>query len=159
AGAALGKPFADPVAVKARGVIGPSGVDTFTAATLEFPRGIVAQIACGTTCQMPIEALAFGTKGMLSVPNPWLPSSPARTALKPLSKETRWPTEKILLWESNRSDPTEISISSDRDLYSYEADTVDSHIADRQAPEVSWEDSLGNMRLVDSWLAELGAGS
>jgi len=155
AGAAIGKPFANPVAVKACGILGPGGVDTFTAATLEFTGGIIAQIACGTTCEMPIEALVFGTKGRLSVPNPWLPSSPARTALKPLSPGTRWPTEKILIWESNRSEPTEIPVSADRDLYSYEADTVDRHIADRQAPEMSWEDSLGNMRLLEVWLGEI----
>lgn len=155
AGAAIGKPFADPIRVKACGVLGQSGVDTFTAATLEFPRGIIAQIACGTTCQMPIEALVFGTKGRLSVPNPWLPSSPARTAVKPLPQETRWPSEKILVWESNRSEPTEIPVSADRDLYGYEADTVDRHIGDRQAPEMSWEDSMGNMRLLDSWLSEI----
>jgi predicted dehydrogenase len=155
AGAAVGKPFADPVGVRAHGVIGPSGVDTFTAATVEFPGGIIAQLACGTTCQMPIETLVFGTRGRLSVANPWLPSSPARAALKPLAKDTRWPSERILVWRSDTSEPTEVTVSADRDLYSYEADTVDRHLGDRQAPEMSWEDSMGNMRLLESWRAEI----
>ncbi|HVO37490.1 MAG TPA: Gfo/Idh/MocA family oxidoreductase [Spirochaetia bacterium] len=158
AGAALGAPFADPIRVKANGVIGPSGVDTFSAATVEFPRGIIAQLACGVSCDMPIETIVFGTKGSLSVPNPWLPSSPARTALKPLPRSTRWPAEKILHRTPGRDTPREIVVKADRDLYSYEADMVDAHIAQRQAPAVSWDDSLGNMRLLDAWLGEIRPG-
>jgi predicted dehydrogenase len=156
AGAAVGKPFADPIRVRACGRIGPSGVDTYAAATAEFPRGIIAEIACGIGCQIPIEVTVYGTKGRLSVPNPWLPSSPARTALKPLPMDTRWPSEKIVLQSSGKPEPTDIVVTADRDLYAYEADTVDRHIADRQAPAMSWEDSLGNMSLLDRWRKEIG---
>ena len=158
AGAAAGKPFAEPVRVKACGVIGRSGVDTFTAAVVEFPPGIVAELVCGISCQIPNEATVFGTAGRLSMPNPWLPSSPARTALKPLPLDTLWPSEKILLWTSDRPEPAEIDITADRDLYSYEADMVDRHIADRQAPAMSWDDSMGNMRLLDTWRNEIDPG-
>ena len=157
AGAAAGKPFAEPVRVKACGVIGRSGVDTYTAAVAEFPRGIIAELVCGISCEVPAETTVLGTAGRLSVPNPWLPSSPARTALKPLPLDTPWPSEKILLWTPARPDPTEIEIAADRDLYSYEADTVDRHIADRQAPAMSWDDSMGNIRLLDAWRKEVGA--
>jgi predicted dehydrogenase len=157
AGAAVGKPFADPVRVRACGIIGPSGVDTYAAATVEFPQGIIAQLVCGIGCQMPIEVIVYGTKGRLIVPNPWLPSSPVRKALKPLPLDTRWPSEKIiLLSEAMPEQPEEFVVTADRDLYSYEADTVDRHIADRQAPVMSWEDSMGNMRLLDSWRREIG---
>jgi hypothetical protein len=47
-------------------------------------------------------------------------------------------------------------VTADRDLYSYEADQVDRHIADRQASAMSWEDSMGNMRLLDRWRDEIG---
>ena len=157
AGAATGTPFAEPLRLKAGGVIGRSGVDTHTAAVAEFPRGIIAELVCGITCEVPIETTVFGTTGRLSLPNPWLPSSPVRNALKPLPMDTPWPAEKILQWQSGRAAPTEIAITADRDLYSYEADTVDRHIAERQAPEMSWEDTMGNMRLLDAWRAEIGA--
>ena len=156
AGAAIGAPFADPVRIKANGVIGPSGVDTYTAATVEFPRGIIAELVCGVECEIPIEVTVYGSTGRLSLPNPWLPSSPARTALKPLPMDTRWPSEKIILFSSDRAEPKEIVVTADRDLYSYEADTVALHIADRQAPAMSWEDSMGNMRLLDAWRGEIG---
>jgi predicted dehydrogenase len=155
AGAAIGKPFAEPIRLRACGIIGPSGVDTCTAATVEFPHGIIAELVSGIACEMPIEVTVYGTKGRLSVPNPWLPSSPVRTALKALPMDTRWPSEKITLLTSVRPEPTEIVVTADRDLYSYEADTVDRHTADRQAPAMSWEDSMGNMRLLDRWREEI----
>jgi predicted dehydrogenase len=157
AGAAAGKPFAEPVRLKACGVIGRSGVDAYTVAVAEFPRGIIAELVSGVSCEVPAETTVFGTAGRLSVPNPWLPSSPARTALKPLPMDTPWPSEKILLWTPARPDPTEIVVTADRDLYAYEADMVDRHIADRQAPAMSWDDSMGNIRLLDAWRKEVGA--
>ena len=33
----------------------------------------------------------------------------------------------------------------DRDLFTYEADMVATNIADRQAPAMTWDDSLGNI--------------
>jgi predicted dehydrogenase len=156
AGAAIGRPFADPVRIRASGVLGPSGVDTYTAATAEFPRGIIAELVCGVECELPIEVIVYGTTGRLFLPNPWLPTSPVRRALKPLPMDTRWPSEKIILLASGQAEPKEIVVTADRDLYSYEADTVDRHIPDRQAPAMSWEDSMGNMRLLDAWRGEIG---
>jgi len=136
-------------------VIGPGGVDTYTAAAVEFPNGIIAELVCGIGCQMPIEVTVTGTKGRLALPNPWLPTSPVRTALKPLPMDTKWPSEKILLYSHDTPEPRQIVVTADRDLYSYEADTVDLFIGDRQAPAMSWEDSLGNMRLLDRWRDEI----
>jgi predicted dehydrogenase len=130
-------------------------VDIYTAATVEFPGGIIAELACGVACQMPVEVTVTGSKGRLSVLSPWLPTSPVRRALKPLPMDTPWPSEKIVLQSVERPEPTEIVVTADRDLYSYEADTVDRHIADRQAPAMSWEDSMGNMRLLDRWRDEI----
>jgi len=156
AGAAAGRPFADPVRVRACGVIGSTGVDTFTAATAEFPGGIIAELVCGSTCQLPIEVSVTGTTGRLSLPNPWLPSTPVRNALKPLPMDTAWPSEKILLQPHDTKEVSEIVVTADRDLYAYEADTVDRHTLDRMAPAMSWEDSMGNMRLLDKWREEIG---
>jgi predicted dehydrogenase len=156
AGAAAGRPFAEPVRLKACAAFAETGADAFTVAAAEFPGGIIAELVCGIACQVPAEAMVYGTRGILGVPNPWLPSSPARTAVKPLPRDTRWPDARLLRWTSGRDSPEEIIVEADRDLYSYEADTVDRHIADRQAPEMSWEDSLGNMRMLDRWREEIG---
>jgi hypothetical protein len=73
-----------------------------------------------------------------------------------LPEGTHWPSEKIVLWTHARDESREIIITADRDLYAYEADTVDRCITDRQAPAINWEDSLGNMRLLDRWREEIG---
>ena len=50
-----------------------------------------------------------------------------------------------------------MTVEADRDLFTYEADTVATHIADRQAPAMSWGDTLGNMQqLLDAWREEVG---
>ncbi len=156
AGAADGKPFADPLHLKACGVLGESGVDSHTAATVEFPGGVLAQLACSLSGQLPVEVIAFGTEGWLSLPNPWLPSSPARKAPRPLPRDTLWPSERLLLGSYGGSEPKEIPVTSDRDLYTYEADEVAAHIKERQSPAMGWEDSLSNMRLLDQWRREIG---
>lgn len=156
AGAGLGKPFVDPIQVKGCGVLGPTGVDHYAAATLEFENGIVGEIITGVGCQMPTEAAVYGERGSLVVTNPWLPASPCRTATQPLPLDTKFPPVTIKLQRYERSGPEEIVVEPDRDLFTYEADMVAADIADRQAPAMTWADSLGNMDLLDRWRREIG---
>ncbi len=157
AGAAAGRPFLEPTQVKALGKVSPSGVDLYTAATLQFENDIVAEIICGVACQMPVEVSVYGEEGMISVPNPWLPSTPARSAKKALPLDTPFPSTMIELTPRGSQTAQQIVIEPDRDLFTYEADMVAAHIADRQAPAMSWDDTLGNMRLLDRWREEIGA--
>ncbi len=156
AGAGLGKPFADPTQVKGCGVLGPTGVDHYAAATLEFENGILGEIITGVACRMPTEAAVYGEEGSLVVTNPWLPSSPCRTATRPLPLDTQFPPVTITLQRYASPQPEQIVIQPDRDLFTYEADMVAAHIADRQAPAMTWGDTLGNMDLLDRWRREIG---
>lgn len=156
AGAAIGQPFADPIDVKGCGLLGPTGVDHYAAATLKFDSGIVAEIITGVACRMPPEVAIYGETGSLLVPNPWLPSSPCRAAKAPLPLDTRFPTVSITHQSYRDSKSDGIVVTPDRDLFTYEADMVAAHIADRQAPAMSWDDSLGNMRLLDRWRQAIG---
>jgi aryl-alcohol dehydrogenase-like predicted oxidoreductase len=47
-------------------------------------------------------------------------------------------------------------VDAPKDLYSYEADTVAANIERRQAEAMRWDDTLGNMALLDRWRAEVG---
>jgi predicted dehydrogenase len=156
AGAAVGQPFANPVQVKGCGLLGPTGVDHYAAATLQFESGIVGEIITGVGCRLPTEVSVYGETGSLTVTNPWLPSSPCRTAKGPLPLDTAFPPVTFALQSYRDTAPQEIVIQPDRDLFTYEADMVAAHIADRQAPAMSWDDTLGNMRLLDRWRAEIG---
>jgi hypothetical protein len=88
--------------------------------------------------------------------NPWLPSSPCRSAREPLPPDTVFLPSTIHVWPNGASEPQEILVDVDRDLFTYEADTVAENLARRQAPAMSWDDTLGNIKLMDQWRAEIG---
>jgi predicted dehydrogenase len=154
AGAASGQPFLDPIAVKAAGTVGETGVDLVGAATLRFENDVIAQISTAITCNIPSEIVIFGTAGTLTVPQPWLPSTLCRRATSPLPLDTAFPSSEILLQRHGQTET--IIVAADRDLFTYEADMVAAHIADRQAPAMNWADSAGNMALLDEWRAQVG---
>jgi len=154
AGAASGELFLNPVGVKGFAKVGPTGVDHYAAATLQFENDIIAEIITGICVQIPSEVSIYGTDGKLSVPNPWLPSSPCRNAREPLPLDTVFPPTSIHLLHNGAPEPEEIIIEVDRDLFTYEADTVAENIVHRQSPTMSWQDTLGNMRLLDQWRRE-----
>ena len=157
AGAALGRPFAEPLAVKAAGKVSATGVDLYTAATLQFEQDIIAEIIGGVAVAMPVETTIYGDDGIISVLNPWLPSSPVRGAKQPLPLDTSFPPTTIEVKPRGSQETQQIVVEADRDLFTYEADMVANHIAQRQAPAMSWDDTLGNMRLLDQWQQEIGA--
>lgn len=142
AGAASGMPFLEPARVAAVGTIGPvSHVDEFSVASLEFPNGVLAQLAAGVNLDLEKIVRITGSEGTLVIPNPWS-----------ITREAGF--SKIILFREGV--PQEIVIESDRNLYAIEADTVAEFIGKRQAPAMSWEDSLGNMQTLDRWRAAIG---
>ncbi len=154
AGAVSGQSFLDPIEVKASGIIGETGVDYIAAATLRFDNGVMGQISTAITCNIPGEIVVFGSAGVLTIPQPWLPSSPCRSAQEALGLDTKFPPSEILLERQGQIET--IVVAADRDLFTYEADMVAEHIAARQAPAMNWADSQGNIQLLDEWRAQVG---
>jgi predicted dehydrogenase len=144
AGAASGKEFEEPTAVKAVGIIGAeSRVDEFALASLEFPNEILAEISTGVRINLDNNVRIIGTHGSIVIPEPWQPSR-------------RGGFSKIILFKEGI--PEEILIESPQRLYTLEADHVARLITEgqRQSPAMSWEDTLGNMRTLDAWRASIG---
>ena len=156
AGAAAGEPFLEPHLVQGCARLGPTGVDHWAAATLQFDNGIVAELVCGVDCQVPSQLAVYGSDGILEVPEPWTPCSPCRHATEPLPADTTFPPGRVLLTRPGDSEPEVVAVEVDRDLFTYEADTVAAHLEARQAPAMSWLDTIGNMKLLDRWRAEAG---
>ena len=156
AGAAAGEPFREPHVVKGCAQLGPAGTDHYAAATLQFDGGIIAELITGVDCAVPSQLAVYGSEGMLEVPEPWVPCSPCRRAREPLPLDTTFPPGRILLTRRGESEPEAIEVAVDRDLFTYEADTVAEHLAARQAPAMSWRDTIGNMKLLDRWREEAG---
>ncbi len=143
AGAALGKPFAEPLELKACGQLGHTGVDLWAVASVKFAGGIVAQFTTGLKLPGGSRARIVGSDGWLEVPEPWLPGSNSSPATLFIKRDYGTTVEEVI-------------VEAERDIYTYEADTVAEHLTARQAPAMSWEDSLGNMQALDWWRREIG---
>lgn len=145
AGAALGQPFAEPIRVKGCAYLGAiSRVDEQAVASLEFPEGIMASLACGTQLEGDTTVQLFGSEGSLAIPFLWVP--PAHGS-------------KIILRRSGK-DAEEILMETNANPYSIEADMVAESCAkglkEAIAPAMSYADTLGNMLLLDRWRQEAG---
>ncbi len=142
AGAATGKPFADPLAVTGAAHLGATGVDEWAVATMRFPGDIVAQLATGVHVNMDNAVRVYGSAGSIVVPYPWKPGTDGNPPA-------------IIVRRAGAEAET-VSVAADAALYGVEAETVATHLAARQAPAMSWDDTLGNMRALDLWRGAIG---
>lgn len=143
AGAALGRPFAEPLRVQAAAWIGETRVDEWAAATLEFPGGIIARLATGVSVTLEDSLQVFGAKGRLRVPSPWY---------GPGLQGGRSTIEVTL--EDGTAET--VAVEQEQWMYALEADTVAEFWDRGEAPAMPLEDTLGNMRALDAWRHAIG---
>ena len=141
AGAALGRPFAEPIEVRGMGHLGETRVDHYAIGILKFPNDIVAQVSTGVQLGQENAVRIYGSKGSIYVPSPWFCQEHTEIVLSRQGK-----------------DPETIALDTPLTSYTLEADMLARHIPERQAPPpaMTWDDSLGNMRTLDSWRLAVG---
>jgi predicted dehydrogenase len=144
AAASAGEQVLPTVDVAAAGVLGPTGVDHSTAATLTFEGGVLARVACSIQANLDSRARIVGSNGRIEVPSPWLPGligGDARILLQ------RWGSE-----------PETIDIPVEADVYAVEADVVNGLVraGTRSSEMMTWEESLANMLTLDRWRSAIG---
>ena len=140
AGAAIGAPYADPAAVTAVGQVGETGVDEWSVATLFFDSGLTAQVSTGVRLSDENRVRVLGSEGYLVIEDPWFggDGKPTHVTVHKLGEE-----------------PRDIS-AEPAFIYAAEADAVAAAIEQRQAPEMSWADTLGNLGVQDEWRKLIG---
>jgi predicted dehydrogenase/aryl-alcohol dehydrogenase-like predicted oxidoreductase len=147
AGAAAGKPFAEPVNFKGAGLIGQTGVDEVAYGLTTFADGFTAEIACSVIRTMDNNAVIYGDKGTLELVDPWVPGRNAG------------PSDTTIIVTVGGKSRTE-NITNPNMLFSFEAEAASRAIAggSKQAPHpaVGWADSIGNNTVLDQWRNELG---
>jgi predicted dehydrogenase/aryl-alcohol dehydrogenase-like predicted oxidoreductase len=147
AGAAEGRSFADPVAVKGIGTLAPTGVDAVAHGLLGFASGVTAAIAVAVARNMDNRAVITGAKGQIVIDDPWVPGRNAG------------PSDATIHVTSAGETRTE-TLRDPRMLFAFEADLVSRAIAGglREAPypAPSHADSIGNNTVLDRWRAEVG---
>jgi len=139
AGAAAGKPFAEPVRIKAVAHFAESGVDNFTQALVSFPGGIEARLATATQVGLGASVTIVGSEGTLRVPSPWFCGQPSTT---------------LELSQGGKSET--IDVPSESALYTLEIDTVAKYLSAGESPTMPLEDTIGNMAALDWWRREIG---
>jgi predicted dehydrogenase/aryl-alcohol dehydrogenase-like predicted oxidoreductase len=140
AGAATGAPYADPAAVTAVGQVGETGVDEWSVATLFFDSGMTAQVSTGVRLGDENRVRVLGSEGYLVIEDPWFggDGKPTHVTVHRVGEEAR----------DIAAEPAFI--------YAAEADAVAAAISERQAPEMSWADTLGNLAVQDEWRKLIG---
>ena len=147
AGAAAGKPFLDPVTLLGVAHLGAEGTDEWASAVLKFDNGIIADVSCSVFVQQENVLRILGTEGHIEVPDFWFASGPRDGAPGTFTVTRRGRT-------------TTHGGGKSKPLYAYEADAAAAAIhagkVEFDAPGMSWADTLGNLRALDKWRADIG---
>ncbi|WP_116203298.1 Gfo/Idh/MocA family protein [Amycolatopsis circi] len=144
--AATGIPAVEPTRVTGMARLTESGVDEFAMGLLRLPGDIIAQLSCGYLLTQDDHIRIYGTTGQLYVPKPaWI-------------HELRTPGVSTIVLTPSDGEPEVIEIEATQGVYAREADYVAAHVADRQGPELTWAETLANMRTLDRWRTAVGYG-
>jgi len=147
AGVIVDKPFAEPTRLHAVGFKGPTGADEITTAVLSFESGLSAALTCAVHHRVGTEVVLYGEVGQIVIPDPWIPKG-SRQGLE----------SSFVVKREGQSDET-VSVSTDRATYAIQAELLASSLPALEAPwpAMGWQDSLGNMRVLDAWRKSLDA--
>lgn len=145
AGAASGKPFANPVAVSGQALLHPqTGVDARAAATLRFEDGIIAEVSTSIDTQLGNSARIYGSEGSIEVAQPWT--------------HQRTQTEFQIRLHRHGQEPETITLQSDRTAYTFEADAFAKavRLGETNTCFMPIADTLGNLATLDKWRQSIG---
>jgi predicted dehydrogenase len=145
AGLVEGKPFAEPTSLHAVGFLGPTGADEVTTATLTFASGLTAVTSCAVHQELGRRVSVCGELGRIEMNDPWIPGGDRQ------GRETGYSIEL------EDKAPEFIKVATNTATYAIEAELVADTLPKVEAapPAMTWADTLGNMRALDSWRAAL----
>lgn len=139
--AATGQDVVEPDEVLGMARLDENGVDEVAFGLLRLPGGILAQLACGFQLTQDDHIRVYGSEGQLYVPKPaWI-------------HEMRKPKTSQIILTPEGSEPEVIEVEATQGLFAREADHVAAHLEDRQAPELTWAETLANLRTLERWRA------
>jgi predicted dehydrogenase len=143
AGAAMGKPFAEPEEVLATACLGAeSGVDEYASAVLRFPGGVLAEIACGTRVEREgWSVLVYGSEGRIEVPSPWHCGFTAGES-------------RLIRFAKGSQEAESIPVPTAQGVYALEVEAFSGFVRKGhvESPAMTSEDSLGNSKVLETWL-------
>lgn len=137
---------AEPTEIKALGRMNPdSRNDNEACALLQFANQAIAVVSIADDLEMVWQFDLYGTNGFLKmITNPWLPDY----------------NNKIMIQYHGEKEPTKVDVTADKPLYTYQIDAMNNKIQGQSTTthdEISWQDSLGNISVLEQWLQQLRA--
>ncbi|MDQ7807256.1 Gfo/Idh/MocA family oxidoreductase [Amycolatopsis sp. A133] len=144
--AATGQDVVEPAEVSGMAHLSATGVDEWATGLLRLPGDILATISCGIRLTREDGIRVFGSAGQLHIPQPaWI---------HPL----RDPGVSQIILTPAGGEPQVIEVEATQGVFAREADHVAAHVEDRQSPELSWAETLANLRTLDRWREAVGYG-
>ena len=147
AGAALGKKFVNPLSLSAEARISDTGVDEIAKAILKFDNNIEAHVATAILEDMVNNAVIEGSEGKIELDQPWVPGregGPYHSTIK-ISTHDK---EDI------------VKFKGPEHLFFFEAELASQTILKQRQevphPGMTWEDTLGNLKVLDEWRKIIG---
>lgn len=134
-----------------------NGVDVHSTAIVKFSEELSAHLTTSLLIDLPNQTTILGTEGTLTIPQPWLPSSPCRFAKKPLVTISSFPQAHLhLSYSKDMEQVHEIySISVDKDLFSYEIDYFTQAILQGLNNDLSYQESFNNFQALEIWKQQI----
>ncbi|MGC6425220.1 MAG: Gfo/Idh/MocA family protein [Lentimonas sp.] len=145
AGRANDRLFAEPLELKAVGHIDPqTRTDMWTTASVRFEGDALAKLTCGVRLNMNNTATIYGEKGQIEVESPWFAKGTVTVRI------------------DGEEESTVIEADTSKHLYAHEIDAFASELhgrpIDPKAVGMRFDDTLGNMKALDWWRAEISLG-
>lgn len=123
-----------------------NNTDNQASVILHFPDNAMAVVSTADDLEMFWQFEVYGTEGSLKViTNPWLPTLDGN---------------KIRILRNHEENPIEINVTADRSLYTYQIDTMNKNITNKNYGKsnqdgISLLDSLGNTIMLETWLHQV----
>ena len=135
---------AEPIEIRSMGRMNPKNqTDNQASVILKFENGSMAVVSTADDIEMFWQFDIYGTEGSLKViTNPWLPDI----------------NNKIIIYRNGEHTPTEINVTAEKSLYTYQIDTAGNCITNGNFTKhdgVSLKDSLGNVNVIEAWLGQV----
>ena len=147
AGAAAGEPYLDPETVHGVAHLGQTGVDEWASAVLKFANGILAEVSCSVALDQDNMLRIFGTMGQIEVADFWFAGG------------RDGGTGQIVV-DFPDGEQQIVGVEEPKALYAFEVEAASAAIREGRSqfssPGPDWADSLGNMRVLDKWRADVG---
>ena len=131
----------EPTATTCVATLGGDGVDLTASAQLVFPHDVIGSLHTSCASARHISATLHGSRGWIEVTEPWR-STPGEAA--------------FVIHRDNGAAETVTVPDDGLNTYAREALTVAAHVADHEAPAMTWVDSLAQARCLDALRHQAG---